>query len=282
MKVVRKRWKDLVRAGEWLHLARFRFRPERVSTYHDHDFAEVFWLEDGVCEHRINGTVQRLGAGEVVLIRPEDRHVLRAVEPEGFALVNLAFDRRVYRDLLRRHGEAVAALHAPKTRLPVRVTLTTAQRAELAKSLEELARAGRGRLALEHFLSGLYLLLGSAGGRETVTRVVPPDWLRVALEQVREPGLFQQGAAGLVKAAGRSAEHVARVTRAVFDLTPSDLVNGVRMEHAARELRGTTRPIVDIALECGIGNLSHFYALFRAAHGTTPRQYRVRHLGQVV
>lgn len=281
MPTVRKRWKDLVVEGEWLHLARFRFLPTRGSTYHDHDFAEVFWLEDGACEHRINETTQRLGAGDLVLVRPDDRHVLAPVDAGGFALVNLAFDRRVYRDFQQKHGAAMAALHAPKTPLPWSATLTLGQHATLTSLLEELTRAGRGRLALEHFLSGLYLLLGRA---ETAVgaRSAPPDWLRAALEQARDPGVFQWGAAGLVRASGRSAEHVARVTRAVYGLTPSDLINRVRMEHAARELRATTRPIVDIALECGIGNLSHFYALFRAAHGITPKRYRVRALGQVV
>jgi AraC family cel operon transcriptional repressor len=50
------------------------------------------------------------------------------------------------------------------------------------------------------------------------------------------------------------------------------------MEFAAGELRTTLRPIIEIALECGISNLSHFYGLFKTAHGTTPRAYRLRHL----
>ncbi|HEY1107603.1 MAG TPA: AraC family transcriptional regulator [Opitutaceae bacterium] len=281
MPVLRKHWRDLAVEGEWLHLARFRFLPARASTYHDHDFAEVFWLEDGACLHRINETTQRLGSGDLVLVRPGDRHVLATVDAAGFALVNLAFDRRVYREFLAKHGATVAALHAPKTSLPWSTTLAPAQRTTLTALLEQLTHAGRGRLALEHFLSGLYLLLARSVPANGM-RSTPPPWLRAALEQARDPTVFQWGAAGLVRASGRSAEHVARVTRAVYGLTPSDLVNRIRMEHAARELRATTRPIVDIALECGIGNLSHFYALFRAAHGLTPKRYRVRALGQVV
>jgi AraC family cel operon transcriptional repressor len=49
------------------------------------------------------------------------------------------------------------------------------------------------------------------------------------------------------------------------------------MEFAARELRVTSRPIADIALDCGLNNLSHFYSLFRSAHGQTPRAYRLAH-----
>ncbi len=92
---------------------------------------------------------------------------------------------------------------------------------------------------------------------------------------MREPGWFAQGAAGLARAAGRGPEHVARTVRARLGCTPTAYVNRIRMEHAARELRLGTRPIAEIALECGIEDLSHFYALFRAAHGRTPRRYRL-------
>ena len=41
------------------------------------------------------------------------------------------------------------------------------------------------------------------------------------------------------------------------------------MEHAARELAGTDRSILDIADECGLPNLAHFYKLFAARYGST-------------
>jgi AraC family cel operon transcriptional repressor len=104
-----------------------------------------------------------------------------------------------------------------------------------------------------------------------------PDWLQRACEEVQRPELFARGAPGLVRAAGRSAEHVARTVRTHLRMTPSEYVNAVRMTHAARELRVTNRAITDIALECGLSNLSHFYALFRLAHGQTPLSYRRLH-----
>jgi len=95
------------------------------------------------------------------------------------------------------------------------------------------------------------------------------------------PEVFACGAPGFVRAAGRSAEHVARTVRAVFGVTPSDYVNRVRMDYAARELRITTRPIAEIALDCGLNNLSHFYGLFRRSQGETPRAHRIAHYRSV-
>ena len=46
------------------------------------------------------------------------------------------------------------------------------------------------------------------------------------------------------------------------------------MEHAARELRMTDRPILDILLECGFSGASQFYKRFREFHHLSPAAYR--------
>ncbi|MBV6658613.1 MAG: AraC family transcriptional regulator, partial [Devosiaceae bacterium] len=41
----------------------------------------------------------------------------------------------------------------------------------------------------------------------------------------------------------------------------------------------STVPIAEIAYEVGVGNLSHFYALFKRHYAMTPRRYRLRSAG---
>lgn len=270
-----KRWGKLVRTGEHHHLAVILFLPDRAARLHSHDFPEVFWLESGQGVHEINGQVRNIYAGDLIFVRPEDRHVLRAVHPGGFTLINLAYAPRVRTGLLSRHPREMTPLLAPSGTLPHRARLSRPALASLRKQVEFLAAAGPGaRVPLEHFLLGLYLQVTP---RSPVEATAMPDWLQQASEQVQRPELFSQGANGLVKAAGRSPEHVARTMREILGMTPTDYVNRIRMEHAARELRVTNRPIAEIALECGINNLSHFYHLFRTAHRTSPRAYRKEH-----
>lgn len=266
----RKRWRDLVKPGAWHHLAIILFLPGRPVRLHTHDFPEIFWIERGEGRHHINGQVKRLRAGDLVFVRPEDRHWLEAVDARGFTLVNLAYHPRARLELLRRFRPEFAPLLAPEELLPCRAELAAPTLAALRGQLAGLKRVSSSRLNLEHFLLGLPAQI------RPVTEELPamPDWLRRACEELRRPEVFAQGARGFAKVSGRSAEHVARTVRQVFNLTPSDYVNRIRMEHAARELRVTTRPIADIALDCGVGNLSHFYVLFRQAHGRTPRAYR--------
>jgi AraC family cel operon transcriptional repressor len=250
------------------------FLQARTTRLHRHDFPEIFWIERGKGRHYINGQVKNLNAGDLVCVRPEDRHRLEARDRHGFVLINLAYQPRMRAELLQRYPEELSFLLAANDSLPFRAELSSARMNQLRDGLSGLRRNVHSRLGLEHFLLGLHEMLLPAAVADLPAM---PNWLQHACEEVRRPDVFAQGVAGMVRAAGRSAEHLARTMRAVLGTTPSAYLNQVRMEYAARELRSTSRPIVDIILDCGLANLSHFYALFRAAHGTTPHVYRRRH-----
>lgn len=277
--VEKKRWTQLVPSGTFHHLAIIRFHLDRTSRLHTHDFPEIFWVERGIGRHHINGTQKTLHTGDLIFVRPPDQHVLEAVTADGFTLVNLAYDPRLRRSLLSRHGPELSPWLAPISALPFRAQLPAANLPAWRQRVERLATAPTSRLAAESFLLNL---LDQLRHQTQAVRPAMPDWLRQACELLNNPAVFSRGAPGLVHASGRSAEHVARTVRAVFGVTPSDLVNQVRMQHAARELRITERPIADIALDCGLNNLSHFYGIFRRAHDLTPRHYRLAHQRMVL
>lgn len=275
-----KKWMNLVpQVGVWHHVAIIRFTYDRTSQLHDHDFAEVFWIERGSGRHHVNGQVRRLDAGDLIFVRPQDQHRLEAVDASGFTLINLAYSDRVRRDLVRSIGDEARSLLAPKDALPTRWRLPLTALTTFRRRIERLSQSPTSRLALEYVLTGLLETIRL----ESLTEMPPmPEWLRQACEAVKHPEVFAQGASGMVRVAGRSHEHVSRSLRHVLGITPSQYVNSVRMEYAARELRVTARPITEIALDCGVSNLSHFYALFRASHDHTPRAYRLRHHRTVV
>ena len=109
-----------------------------------------------------------------------------------------------------------------------------------------------------------------------------PDWLVRACAAAASPEVFRDGAAGFVRVAGRQHAHVSRVCRDILGVTPTDYVNGIRMEHAARCLAGGSDRLEAIARECGFENLSHFHRLFKARYGMTPKAWRDRYQKSVV
>lgn len=273
--VENKRWRTLAGNDAWFHLARFTFLPSRKTRLHRHDFAEVFWVEQGAAWHEINGERKSIDCGDLIFIRPEDTHVLSAATPAGFGLVNLAFPERLRAELKRAHPREYALCYPEGAPLPLRHRLDPVALRRLREEVLRLAGEPNRRLFVERFLLDLMCLV-AAGGREPGAggENALPEWLRAACEAARAPEVFARGTAGLVEASGRSAEHVARTLRRHLGKTPTDVLNQARMEHAGRELRMTNRPILDLALECGLSNLAHFYAVFRRHFGEAPGAYR--------
>lgn len=68
-----------------------------------------------------------------------------------------------------------------------------------------------------------------------------------------------------------------RRIRALFGLTPAQLITRVRTDAARAMLVEGSRSLTDIALACGYCDQSAFTRIFRATVGLTPGQYRSSH-----
>ena len=53
-------------------------------------------------------------------------------------------------------------------------------------------------------------------------------------------------------------------------------LNRLRLEHCARMLQYTDRSVLEIALDCGFGNVTYCNRLFLRTYGCTPTEYRKR------
>ncbi len=262
---------DFVQPGEAYHFAQTDLTASNAALYHDHDFHELFWVGQGRGEHLLNGRPLPLAPGRMHLIRPRDRHHVTGTDAAPLRILNLAFPSRSWAEVRRRYfaRDPDPFEHSPPDRA---WPLDAPAQAALEHWATRLAAAGRPRVALDGFLMELpHLLHGPVRGAKPV-----PEWLARARRELAGPEQFAGGTRALARLAGRSPSHVARAAVRWLGQTPTALVNAARMEYSARQLADTARPIMDIALDCGLNNLSHFYALFRQRYGMSPRRYRLR------
>lgn len=80
----------------------------------------------------------------------------------------------------------------------------------------------------------------------------------------------------LADAAGLNSFQLLRVAKSIWGETPLRRLTRLRMERAKHLLDQGYLPIVEIALECGYGNPSHFATAFRRHVGASPMEYRRR------
>ncbi len=263
---------DFVRPGEAYHFAQTELTAGNAARYHDHDFHELFWVTRGRGEHLLNGRTELLSAGRLFLIKPKDRHHVTGSDAAPLGILNLAFPSRSWAEVRRRYFAREPDLYERSPADRAWPLDARAQRALERWALRLATSAGRPRLVLDGFLMELPQLLHEpAHGTKSV-----PEWLEQARSALAGPEQFAGGTVTLARLAGRSPSHVARAAVRYYGQTPTMLVNAARMEFSARQLSETLRPIVEIALDCGLNNLSHFYALFRKRFGVSPRRYRLQ------
>ncbi|HEX4196248.1 MAG TPA: GlxA family transcriptional regulator [Caulobacteraceae bacterium] len=77
---------------------------------------------------------------------------------------------------------------------------------------------------------------------------------------------------------GVSLKALERLFQADFSVSPAAFYKTMRLEIAERMLKESTRPIMNIALDCGFGDLSYFGRAFKAAVGVSPRDFRNRYI----
>jgi AraC-like DNA-binding protein/quercetin dioxygenase-like cupin family protein len=264
--------RDILPAGQFFHIARVPVAERRPVAVHTHDFVEMFWVEEGLGVHVINGHRLPLAPGNLVLIRAADCHAFASREKEGFTMVNVAFARDVL-GFLRRRYFAGRAFPWTGGELPAEFVVGPAELSRLREWSNELATRPQSRLELECFLTNVLRMISSPrGGTSGDDR---PDWLDRALATFSAPEHFAKGPIELARLTDRCPEHLNRVVRRCMQKTTTDLVNEVRLDYAARQLRMTNRSILDLSLDCGITNLGYFYRLFRKRFARTPRQYRL-------
>ncbi len=256
------------------HVTRPFIEAAPPKTFHDHEFFECFWIVSGWCTHYINGVTERVETGTLMFIRPPDWHAFQNADGPPCQMINVAFSADTAAHLRARYASDLEGRFFWTTdRRPATFVLDSAQMRDLSVLEQGLDRGTRSLARIESFL--LTLMADFLAGASDA-RTEAPDWLVRAFEAFADPAALRVGVSALVELTGRSHEHVSRTFRKLFGQTPSAYVNALRMNFAARQLAGSDTPIMEVALDCGVEDLSHFYRLFRETYGTSPMRYRRR------
>ncbi|WP_051939576.1 helix-turn-helix transcriptional regulator [Phaeacidiphilus oryzae] len=253
---------------------------------HGHaDYFEFVGVLRGTGVQLLSHGVQRLRAGDVVLVGPGDRHALRGTGTEGMLYVNLAFPAAAWRGFIE-----LADLPEPYRweggALPPCWHLTgrPARRAERVFR-KYLGRYERGASALDLVgfwtelaeLTAPYAEEAAAGLRPAEVR--RPEWLTRACAAMRTEEALRDGVPRLRRLAAVSPAHLSRSMREHYGTTPTEYVRVLRLEHAARLLCATRQPVTAIAQRCGFASHTYLSRCFAAAYGLPPREYRRRAWG---
>jgi AraC family transcriptional regulator len=125
-------------------------------------------------------------------------------------------------------------------------------------------------------LAGEASRLAAGGGSDLRGEPTRRDQQRIGsvLRRIENASDVPLGIGELAREAGMSPYHFLRTFCRVVGMTPHQFILRTRLQKAAVQLRRSSRPVLDVALDAGFADLSTFNRRFRTTMGVTPSAYR--------
>ncbi len=259
--------------GAGFHIGETVLKNGMMTYLHTHDFYELFLIEEGEIYHFINGRQDVMRKGDIYFVRPEDEHCFQRGNCKKAQFVNMAFSGNIFQKAeavmnlyfdTKQNGSSVEIHLPPRMELAIQAKMTF-----LAREKTSLTLMVRQDLVVSILLDCLLLLYSQQAFEESV-----PEWLEQACLRMRQNQNYLEGLEKFIEIAGKSQEHLTRCMKKYYHVTPTEYINQIRLEQTTILLETTDDSILDIMLECGFNNVSHFNQLFKKNYGLTPSRYR--------
>ena len=258
-----KKWIGDGRQFIYSHALNRKLNPEE----HCHDFFEIIYLFSGFGEHRVNGRMQRMQAGDVCFLRPGDVHLFveQSDQLELFSISAMPeeIDRFLQTYQLREDMLDVGT--------PPMFHIASVPSNNVLKLFYRL-----GRLSVEKEREAvLRVILGMTMECYTLLKLDQErDWFQSILFHMRKPENLQEGVPAMMRIANLSHAQLCRTMRKRGLQPPKVYIKELRLSTAYELIQNTSLNYEDIALRVGYASVSHFSTAFRSRYGVPPGAMR--------
>ncbi len=253
--------------------------PIGGSAPHSHDFAEIVLILSGRVYHNVNGERQLLHPNSLVFLRPTDQHSLSPCGMEKVELIFLDFQLEPFLSLSEyfEDDEFLHQFTAPV--MPPTFVLEESESSELCRRLLEMNSTNQGgklkKVKIKVLLAELFSRF-FIDEIQMLSEKRTPEWIKNLCCAMRKPENFIEGLKRMQKLAPCTPEHLCKSFRKHLNKSPTEYINELRVNHAARLLSDSDEKISSIAYELNFQSLSRFYHIFHKHFGVTPASYRRR------
>ena len=241
------------------HALNRKLNPEE----HSHEFFEIIYLFSGTAEHRVNGRMLHVDAGDVTILRPGDSHLFTeqseelelysiSAVPEQIQLFLAAYHLQ---DEIMKSGDAI--MFHMSERLSASL-LKHFHRLSYLPSQQEIDRMIRiilGRTMQE------YVLLSLEQER---------DWFQSILFHMRRPENMAEGVPAMMRLANLSHAQLCRTMKKLNLDPPKIYIKELRLSTAYELILNTSLPLEEIASQVGYKSVSHFSSAFKERYNVSP------------
>jgi AraC family cel operon transcriptional repressor len=240
---------------------------------HTHDYAEIFWIEDGEGHHLINGEKIKVMPGYLCTVRPGDEHTFSAKSvSKGLTVTNLAFTKSTLQYFEERYFKETNLYFWSKSHLPFNFRVPKEELCLLSGKADQVINQAKDHIHLDRLLLFIFEIIEPC--HESYNSNMP-YWLQNALENYNSPANFQNGVGGFLSLTKKTIDHTNRILKKYTGKTLTETVNDAKIKYAAGLLVMTDASIKAIASDCGYANMGYFYRVFKSHFGISPKDYRI-------
>lgn len=246
------------------------------DIYHDHSFFEIVYVINGNIRHIVNGYDMNLEMGDLLFLRPSDKHIYLRENGNTFSHRDITINTKFFCKVCNFFGENFYDEYL-KHFIPVKLSLPLADIETLENDINHYISISSSKLdikltAAKFFLSKLlsiyYLyLIGSSDEKK-------PDWLNRLIEKMNMYEYLKAGLPTILSFFNYDRSYMCRVFKQYTGKTMTEYLNDLKLQYTATQLKMTNRTILSICQDIGFFSISHLNKLFKKKYGVTPKEFR--------
>jgi AraC-like DNA-binding protein len=242
---------------------------------HSHETFSIGAVTGGRSTYLNGNRQERVGAGAVVVMNPQEVHACNPIDDEAWAYRMLYVDPQWLAGLQHEMDEWSSGDGRALTPFATILSTDAALYAGLTRLSDTLADEHAETLhkhsAAVEFFSHVQHNLSPARARES--KADASDKVTRAAEFLADNCTRTLTLDEICAAAGLSASYLIRAFRKHYGMTPHQYLVNRRIQIGRARLRDG-HPIADVAYETGFSDQAHFQRAFKQFLAVTPGQYR--------
>lgn len=253
--------------------ATFHQANRDFSNYHGHTFWEFFLVTKGSYIHNLNGTKGIMRQGEAHLLRPGDFHSITQNEPNSVRLL-VTMTVEHMKEACRSISENLYDILMNKCELSC--SLSDHQIRKIMDLCFYIQSGLNGDLKKLELPSSLLIfnILSTIIDQNYAFNESKPEWLLELIKKIQAPENRAWHVSDVMDNANYSHSHISRSFQKYMGCSIIDYISEVKMQNAGDFLSYSDMTIYEISNVLGYKSPTNFSAVFKAAYGLSPAQYR--------
>ncbi|MBQ9756765.1 MAG: helix-turn-helix domain-containing protein [Clostridia bacterium] len=244
-------------------------------NYHDHSFYEICYVVDGTLPHYVNETQMDLNAGDVIFLRPKDKHVYVRDNNCLSYHRDIIFQSKFFESVLNfLSPELLNDYH--KSYLPFKTNLSIETLEKFEKRISEyLMIPSQNTKAKLVFAKTILIELLYHYNKPLFTAENDyPLLVNQIIQKLNMRHVLKRGTEYVFTTFNYSKSHICNTFKKYMHVSLTEYINELRLNYAANLLKLTNSSLYNISQECGFSSLSYFNKLFKQHYNCTPAKFR--------